>query len=93
MDKTNSRALISIMTRIFSNFSPETLKLDIVGPKFKDFFVYAKLCKTNSSALIPKRTIIFQNCSPKHPNKAFLVPNLRILIFSQNFAIRQIGGR
>ena len=31
--------------------------------------------------------------APKHPNKAFLVPDLGIFIFSRNFAIRQIRGR
>ena len=88
------RALISIMITLFSNFSPKTLKLGIFGSKFKDFCFYTKLSyKTNSRALITKRTIVFRNCSPKHPNKAFLVPNLRILIFAQNFAIRQIRGR
>ena len=37
--------------------------------------------------------MVFQNYCPEHPNKAFLVANLKILIFAQNFAIRQIGGR
>ena len=91
---TNARALISIMTIIFSNFSAKALKLGIFGSKFKDFSFYTKLCdKASLRALITKRTIVFQNCSPKHPNKAFLVPNLKILIFARNFAIRQIRGR
>ena len=41
--------------------------------------------------LIANMTMGFQNCCPKHPNKAFLVRNLRILIFAQNPAITQIG--
>ena len=28
----------------------------------------------------------------KYPNKAFLVPNLGIFVFCQNFAIRQVRG-
>ena len=82
------------MAVVFSNFSPKTRKLGISGPKFKDFCFYTKpYYKTNSEALITKRIIVFQNCSPKHPNMAFLVPNLRILIFARNFAITQIGRR
>ena len=40
-------------------------------------------------------TMIFQNCCPKHPIKAFLVPNLRILIFAKMLdkSIRHIRGR
>ena len=49
--------------------------------------------KANLKALISNITNVFKNCCPKHPNKAFLVPNLRTLIFAQNFAIRQFGGR
>ena len=37
--------------------------------------------------------MVFQNCCPKDPNKALLIPNLRILIFAENFPIRQFGGR
>ena len=38
--------------------------------------------------------MIFQNCCPKHPIKAFLVPNLRILIFAKMLDknIRHIRG-
>ena len=82
------------MSIAFSSFSPKTPKLDIFEPKFKDFCFCTKLLNnTNSRALITKRTIVFQKCSPKHPNKTFLVPNLRILIFAWNFAIKQIRGR
>ena len=82
------------MTIVFSNFSHKTPKLGIFGPKFKDVSFCTKLCyKTDLRALIIKRTKVFQNCSPGHPNKAFLVPNLRILIFARNFVIVQIGGR
>ena len=37
--------------------------------------------------------MVFQNCCPKHPKKLFLAPNLRIPVFTRNFAIRQIGQR
>ena len=64
------------------------------GPKFKDCYFCTKLFNNaNSRALIANMTMTFQNCHPKHSNKAFLVPNLRILTFAQNFGIRQIGGR
>ena len=34
---------------------------------------------------VPDMTMVFQNSCPKHPNKTFLVPNLRFLIFARNF--------
>ena len=78
---------------LFSNSSPKKPKQRIFGLKFKDFCFRTKLCnKINSRALILNTTLVFQNCCPKHLNKAFLVLNLRILIFAQNFAIRQIRG-
>ena len=49
--------------------------------------------KANSRALVANKTMAFRNCYPKHPNKAFLVPNLGTLVFARNFAITQIGGR
>ena len=74
--------------------SPKILKSSIFGPKFKDFYFYTKLCnKTNSRTLISNVKMVFQNCCPKDPNKALLVPNLRILIFAGNLPIRQFGGR
>ena len=82
------------MTIVFLNFSsPKRSKLGIFGPKFKDFCFYTKLCcKTKSRALITKRTAVFQNCFPKHPNKACLVPNSRMLVFAQNFALEKLEG-
>ena len=35
-------------------------------------------------------TILFQIPAQKYPNKAFLVPNLRIFIFVPKFVIKQI---
>ena len=63
-------------------------------PNLRIFIFCTKLCnKANSRVLISNMTMVFQNCCPKHPNKVFSVPNLRILIFTRNFAIRQFGGR
>ena len=73
------------MTEAFSNSSTKINKLGIFHPKFKDFCFCIKFCcKTNYRVLITKMTIDFQCCSPKHTNKAFLVPNIRILIFLYN---------
>ena len=36
--------------------------------------------------------IIFQIPSEKHPDQAFLVPNLCIFFFTPNFTIRKIRG-
>ena len=50
----------------------------IFDSKIENFHFCTKLCsKTNSSALISNVTIVYNNCCPKHPNNAFLVPNLR----------------
>ena len=82
------------MTILFLNSSLKISKSGIFGPEFKDFNLCTKLCnKTNSRRLISSMRMVFQNYYPEHPNKAFLVANLRILIFAQNFAIRQTGGR
>ena len=71
---------------LFSISSPKIPKYDIFGLKFKDFYFCTKLCnKSNSRALTSNMTILFQNCYPKHPNKAFLVPNLKIYIFMKRF--------
>ena len=85
-DKTNLRTLISNMTMIISSSSPKIRKSGIFGLKFKVFCFSIKLCnKANSRELIPDMTLVFQNSCPKHPNKTFLVPNLRFLIFARNF--------
>ena len=87
----------------FSNFSPKIQKSGIFGPKFEDFYFFApnseiRLIRGRCLQIWQKLSylichMVFRNCCPKHPNKAFLVPNLRILIFERNFAIRQIGRR
>ena len=84
--------MILNITIVFSNFNPELPKSCIFGLKFKDFHFCTKLCnKTNSRVLIPNTTKFFQNHCPKHPNEAFLVLDLRIFIFAQNFAFGKMG--
>ena len=74
------------MAQEFSNSSLKTRKSANFGPKVKDFYFHTKLCnKANLRALIANVTMVFQNCCPKHPNKSFLVLNLRIFIFALNF--------
>ena len=84
-----------IWQKYFRIPSPKICRSGIcLVPNLRIFIFCTKLCnKANSKALILKITMVFQNCYPKHPNKTFLVPNLRILTFEQNFAIRQIGVR
>ena len=48
---------------------------------------------TQNKSLIPLYIKVFEILAQKYPNKTFLVPNLGISVFSQNFAIRQIRGR
>ena len=47
----------------------------------------------NSRVLIAIMAIVFLNLNPKCQNKTFLVPNLGIIIYSRNFATRQIRGQ
>ena len=63
------------------------MKSGIFDAKFKDFDFYMKLCnKRNSRALTSNMSIVFQNGCPKHPNKAFLVQELKIYIFASDLA-------
>ena len=69
------------------------LKLAFLVPNLRIFIVYTKLCnKANWRMLTSNMTIAFQNCSPKRQNKAFLIPNLGVFVFSWNFAVTQIPG-
>ena len=84
---------MSNMTKAFLNVSTKVRKFDIFGPKFKDFCFCTKLCyKTNQRALITEMRIDSQSCSPKHPNKAFLVPNLKVLIFCLKLQLDKLEG-
>ena len=77
------------MTILFSNFSPKIPKSGMFGPRFQDFYFCTKLCnKTNSKVLISNMRIFSQIPAQKYSNKAILVPNLGIFVFSQNFVIR-----
>ena len=70
------------MKMLFSNPSLKIPKAGIFGPKFKDFSFSTKPSNmTNLRGLISNKTIIFQNCCPKHPNQAFLVPNLTFFFY------------
>ena len=69
------------MKLLFSNSNLKIPKSGIIGPKFKDFCI--KLCyKTNLRTLTSNMTIVFRNVCPKHPNKVFLVPNLRLFLYN-----------
>ena len=82
------------MTIIFSNSSPKIRKSGIFGPKFKNFyFLHKTLQQSKFEGADFKYDNRFSNCCPKHSKKAFLVSDLKILIFAWNFAIRQFGGR
>ena len=73
-------------------FQPQNTEIWHFWSQISEFLFFAQN-KGNSRVLISNMTMVFQNCGLKHPNKAFLIPNLRILIFARNFAIRQFGGR
>ena len=80
-----------IMIIALSKPNSKVPKSHSFGSKFKDFDFSTKLCiKTNSRALISIITILFSNFSPKIPITSVFVPNLRVLIFTPNFALGQI---
>ena len=65
-NKTNSRTLISNMTRSFSNYIPKIPKSGRFSPKLKDFYFCTELFnKTSSRTQIPNMTKVFSNFSPK----------------------------
>ena len=69
------------MTTLFSTTSPQIPISEIFGPRFKDFYICAKLRnKTNLRTLSSNMAILFSNFSPKI-RKHFLVTNLRAFIF------------
>ena len=81
------------MTKIYSNSIPKIRKSSIFGPKLKHFIFCTKLCsKTNQRALISNMTMVVQNCCPKHPIKASLVPNSRILILHETLLLDKLEG-
>ena len=76
------------ITIVFSNIIEKYPKSGIFGPEFKDFNFRTKpRNKTNLMVLISNMKKALQKCWAKHPNKEFLLPNLRIFTFSQNFEI------
>ena len=76
--KTNSKTLISNVTKIFSNSSRKIPKSDIFGPKLKDFYVCTKVCnKTNSGTQISNMTIVFSNSTPKIRKWSIFGPKFR----------------
>ena len=61
----------------------------IFSPKFQVFQFWMKFCIVgNLKVLISNMTLTFYDCCPKHPNKANLVPILRVF----NFPFWKIGG-
>ena len=75
------------MTMLFSKSSPKIPKSGIFGPKFEDFYFCTKLCyKANSRMLTSNMTIFSSYSTKKYANKAFLVQNLDVFIFSWNYA-------
>ena len=74
----------------FFKFQPKNTKIRHFCPKFKNFYIYTKLCsKTNSRTLISNMIIIFSNSSQKYPS---LVPNLRIFILHQTLQSDKFEG-
>ena len=90
-NKTNSRTLISNMTKKFSNFSPKIPKSGIFSPKLKDFYFCTKRCnKTNSRMQISNMTIVFSNSTPIIRKSDIFGPKFKDFYFALNVAIRQI---
>ena len=88
---TNSRVPISNMTTLFSNSSPKIHNSSPFGPRFRHFFSSQNLAiRKIESVDFKYDNSFFKILAQKYPNKAFLFPNLGIIVFLQNFAIRQI---
>ena len=63
----------------------------MLDPKFSHFCFRSKILQIGKfeGADFKYDKYCFQISAQKYPNKAFLVPNLGIFIFSRNFAVRQ----
>ena len=88
--KTNSSTQTN-MTIGFFNSSPKIENSVIFGFKFEDFYFLLQTLKQEKFEVADcKHGNGFSILLPKNPNKVFLVPNLRILIFTWNsFSIFQ----
>ena len=74
--------LISNMTILFSNSSPNLPKSGIFGPKLKECYFCTKLCnKTNSRTQTSNMTIVFSNSSPKIRRSDIFSPKFRHFCF------------
>ena len=64
------------------------------GPKYKHFCFFHKILELDKfeGADFKYANSFFLILVKQYPNKIFLVPNLRIFVFSQNFQHRQIRG-
>ena len=66
----------------FFKILPKKPKWGIFFPKFQ--VLWFSILQ-NLRVLISNMTIVFSSCYPKHPNKAILVPDLKILNFAWDF--------
>ena len=83
--------MISNMTIFFSNSNPKIPKSGNFGPKFRYFCFFTKFYKFEGVGFKYDKNFS-KNLAQKHPNKAFLVPNLGIFLFSQNLQLDKFQG-
>ena len=69
------------MTILFSNSSPEILKLDIFGPKFRGFFPWILQIDKLEGADFKYDNSFSKHLAQKYPNKEYLVQNTQIRHF------------
>ena len=82
------------MVKVSSSSSSKIPKYGIFGPKFRNFLFFRKMFQLDKFEVANFKydNRFLKILALKYPYKGFLVPNLGIFIFSQNFAIRQIQG-
>ena len=91
-NQTNSRALISDMTIVFSDFSPRLSEKDIFSHKYKNFFFRNKLCfQKNLRVLISHMTMAFSNSNPKLPKQSNFCPKCKHFYFCMKLRILKIS--
>ena len=103
-NQRNSKVLTANMTIAFSNSSSKIPKSGTFGAKFRHFDYFTIFCnqsliesnsnwsvRNNSEGADFKYDNSFsKTIAKKHPNKAFLVPNLGLFVCPRNFVVTQI---
>ena len=80
------------MTIVFLNFWPKNAEIRQFWSQIWVFLFFREILQLEKfeGADFEYGKSFFKLLIQKYSNKAFLIPNLSVFVFSQNFAIRQV---